>query len=206
MIKLREVNLRLYLLLRYALFASVVLGTTPAVYAGGENNTRDRWAETLTYSSDSVVALEIARVRPFDFSEQGISTATGFVVDAENGIILTNRHVVGSGPITATATFQNQEQVRVVPLYRDTVHDFGFLRYDPRELEFIKPRALPLRADKAATGLDDGEVSLELDARGIKQFVRMVVTTVLTAGTSPRLPLMGTILFGNPKETPNPVT
>ena len=40
---------------------------------------------------------------------------------------------------------------------------------------------------------DDGEETLDLDARGIKQFIRMVCTTVLTAGSSPRLPLMGTI-------------
>ena len=53
---------------------------------------------------------------------------------------------------------------------------------------------------------DDGEETLDLDARGIKQFVRMVCVTVLTAGSSPRLPVMGTILFGNTKKTPNPVT
>ena len=100
-----------------------------------QNNVNRRWADTLQKISDSVVALEIARVRPFDFSEQGISTATGFVVDAERGIILTNRHVIGSGPLMATATFQNQERVEVVPLYRDTVHDFGFFQYRPTDLK-----------------------------------------------------------------------
>ena len=160
------------------LFALVWAGTAVAV--SEESTTRDRWADTLTRVSDSVVALEISKVRPFDFAEQGITTATGFVVDAERGIILTNRHVVGSGPIMATATFQNQERVDVVPLYRDTVHDFGFLRYDPSKLEFIQPQALRLRADKAATGLDirvigsDGGEQLSILAGTIARLDRPV--------------------------------
>ena len=52
---------------------------------------------------------------------------------------------------------------------------------------------------------DDGDVSLDIDARGIKQFVRMVAVTVLTAGTAPKLPVAGTLIFGNTKKTPNPV-
>lgn len=52
---------------------------------------------------------------------------------------------------------------------------------------------------------DDGDVSLDLDARGIRQFVRMVAVTVLTAGTTPFLPVAGTLIFGNSKKTPNPV-
>lgn len=31
----------------------------------------------------------------------------------------------------AEAVFQNNEEVRVIPIYRDPVHDFGFFKFDP---------------------------------------------------------------------------
>jgi len=39
------------------------------------------------------------------------SEATGFVVDAERGYILTNRHVVCSGPFWGYCIFDNHEEV-----------------------------------------------------------------------------------------------
>lgn len=41
-----------------------------------------------------------------------------FVVDAERGIILTNRHVVTTGPVTADAVFANKEEVSLLPRMR----------------------------------------------------------------------------------------
>jgi len=75
-------------------------------------------------------------------------------MDAEKGIVLTNRHVVSSGPIRISATFQNQERVDAVPLYRDPIHDFAFVRFDPDDLKYAKPASLPLRADKVRTGMN----------------------------------------------------
>ncbi|HET7756114.1 MAG TPA: trypsin-like peptidase domain-containing protein, partial [Steroidobacteraceae bacterium] len=80
------------------------------------------------------------------------SQATGFVIDAEKGLILTNRHVVTPGPVTAEATFLNREEVQLFPVYRDPVHDFGLYRYDPKKLRFIKPKALPLYPEGAQVG------------------------------------------------------
>lgn len=114
----------------------------------------DPWAEVLSEVAQSVVSLQLAQLRNFDDSEQGSSNATGFVVDAERGIVLTNRHVVGSGPIRLSATFQNQERVDAVPLYRDPIHDFAFLRYDPADLKYARPRSLSLRPDKVRTGMN----------------------------------------------------
>ncbi len=113
----------------------------------------ETWARTVARVADSVVSLKLSQLRDFDDAEQGISTATGFVVDAERGIVLTNRHVVGSGPIRVSATFQNQERVDAVPLYRDPIHDFAFIRYDPKALRYARPKALALRPDKVRTGM-----------------------------------------------------
>ena len=86
------------------------------------------WSNTVSRVANSVVSLQLSQLRSFDGAAQGTSNATGFVVDAEQGIVLTNRHVIGSGPIRISATFQNQERVDAVPLYRDPIHDFAFLR------------------------------------------------------------------------------
>ena len=77
------------------------------------------------------------------------------MVDAERGLILTNRHVVTPGPVTAEATFLNREEVQLYPVYRDPVHDFGLYHYDPSKLRFIKPKALPLYPEGAQVGTRD---------------------------------------------------
>ncbi|RHY37848.1 hypothetical protein DYB25_008934, partial [Aphanomyces astaci] len=97
--------------------------------------------------------LCLPSVRP-PTQSPGNGWATGFVVDAERGIILTNRHVVGAGPIDAEAIFQNNEEVRVVPIYRDPVHDFGFFRYDPSHVRHLNVPSLPLHPEKAIVGTD----------------------------------------------------
>ena len=110
------------------------------------------WTETLERISSGVVSIRIDSTRAFDTEWNASSQATGFVVDAKRGIILTNRHVVTPGPVTAEAVFKNNEEVRLTAIYRDPVHDFGFYRYDPAELQYIKPAELPLVPDGAGIG------------------------------------------------------
>jgi pro-apoptotic serine protease NMA111 len=110
------------------------------------------WAGTLERIAGSVVSIDIDMTRAFDTEWNATAQATGFVVDAERGLILTNRHVVTPGPVTAEATFLNREEVQLYPVYRDPVHDFGLYRYDPKKLRFIKPKALPLYPEGAEIG------------------------------------------------------
>ena len=110
------------------------------------------WSATLERIAGSVVAIEIDQTRAFDTEWNTSSQATGFVVDAERGLVLTNRHVVTPGPVTAEATFLNREEVQLYPVYRDPVHDFGFYRYDPSKLRFIRPQPLPLHPEGAQIG------------------------------------------------------
>src|SRR5210317_2097814 len=110
------------------------------------------WTETLERISSGVVSIRVDSTRAFDTEWNSSSQATGFVVDAERGLILTNRHVVTPGPVVAEAVFRNNEEVRLTPVYRDPVHDFGFFRYDPQDLRYIEPAELPLRSDGAGIG------------------------------------------------------
>lgn len=110
------------------------------------------WRRTLERIASGVVAIKVDATRAFDTDWNGSSQATGFVVDARRGLILTNRHVVSPGPVRAEALFLNQEEVDLVPVYRDPVHDFGFFRYDPAGLRYITPAELPLDPQRAQVG------------------------------------------------------
>ncbi|MGB0867854.1 MAG: hypothetical protein ACPGSC_15185 [Granulosicoccaceae bacterium] len=94
-----------------ATLALVSLSSVPVVLQAQVStaNSAD-WAGTVSAVADSVVAINLSRLRAYDDDEQTSTTATGFVVDAEQGLLLTNRHVIGAGPVRATATFQNQER------------------------------------------------------------------------------------------------
>jgi len=112
------------------------------------------WEATLDRVSRAVVVLRVSSPRAFDDTIPGTATATGFVIDAEQGLILTNRHVVTTAPVVAEAVFQNNEEVAVRAVYRDPVHDFGIFRFDPSQVRFMKPEALDLAPERARVGTE----------------------------------------------------
>ncbi len=132
----------------------LLLGSLLLGWSGLAWSEVDDWAEMLERISSGVVSVKIDLTRAFDTERNISSQATGFVVDAERGLILTNRHVVTPGPVRAEALFINQEEVSLIPVYRDPVHDFGLFRFDPAALKYIKPAQLELMPDKAAVGLE----------------------------------------------------
>lgn len=67
----------------------------------------------------------------------------------EKRLIITNRHVVGAGPFTGYVVFDNHEEADAYPVYRDPVHDFGILRFDPKTIKYMPVSALNLRPDLA---------------------------------------------------------
>jgi pro-apoptotic serine protease NMA111 len=110
------------------------------------------WAQTIERIATGVVTIQIDSTRAFDTEWNTTAQATGFVIDAKRGLILTNRHVVTPGPVTAQAIFLNREEVQLYPVYRDPIHDFGIYRYDPAKLKFIQPAQLPLYPQGAVIG------------------------------------------------------
>ncbi len=122
------------------------------------------WTEDVDRVLAAVVSIDIATVRGFDGGSAGSSHATGFVVDDERGLVLTNRHVSRLGPAVHRATFHNNEEADLTVVYRDPVHDYALLQYDPAALRHTHPEALELEVDGArvgdtiwAVGNDSGE-------------------------------------------------
>jgi len=136
--------------LRPAAALTLCLVSLAAVSGAGAEE--DRWSETLERIATGVVSITVDVTRAFDTNWNQSTQATGFVVDAERGLILTNRHVVTSGPVVAEAVFINHEEIPIYPVYRDPVHDFGLYRYDPASLRFIEPAELPLFPEGARLG------------------------------------------------------
>jgi len=122
------------------------------VSASAWSNRDEDWSGVINRATDSIVTIRVDAVRAFDTGGNKSSQATGFVVDAKRGIVLTNRHVVQSGPVVAEALFSNREEISLKPIYRDPVHDFGFFQYDPVDLKFITPKSLPIKPGEAVVG------------------------------------------------------
>lgn len=69
------------------------------------------WQATIENVVKSVVSIHFCQTCSFDTDMSMSSQATGFVVDAERGYILTNRHVVCAGPFWGYCIFDNHEEV-----------------------------------------------------------------------------------------------
>jgi len=87
-------------------------------YDQKDPSSQHNWQKSMEAAIPAIVVIRVCAVRPFDGQGANFSYATGFVVDKEQGIILTNRHVVTAGPVTADAVFLNKEEIDLVPIYR----------------------------------------------------------------------------------------
>ncbi|KAK9767228.1 hypothetical protein K7432_003110 [Basidiobolus ranarum] len=113
-----------------------------------------QWQATVEKAIKAIVSIRFSQVAAFDTEGPENSEATGFIVDAEQGLILTNRHVVGAGPFVGEAVAHDHEEVDVYPVYRDPVHDFGILRFDTSKIKYMKLTGIPLRPHLARVGID----------------------------------------------------
>ena len=111
--------------MKYIRIFAAVAALAPNLTAFAADDTA--WTETLERISSGVVSIRVDSTRAFDTEWNTSSQATGFVVDAERGLILTNRHVVTPGPVIAEAIFRNNEEVALTPVYRDPVHDLSLI-------------------------------------------------------------------------------
>ncbi|MEM0912017.1 MAG: trypsin-like peptidase domain-containing protein [Pseudomonadota bacterium] len=93
---------------------------------------------------NAIVNIEFNKVVPWDDGYNSSGFGTGFVIDANQGIILTNKHIVNVGPIVAFAEFSNKRKLPLTPIYRDPVHDFGMFKYDPTLIKDLDIKQIEL--------------------------------------------------------------
>ncbi|KAJ3103726.1 serine protease [Phlyctochytrium planicorne] len=125
-----------------------------SLYAEGSASP-SKWEKTLAKIIPAIISIRLIAVRSFDTDHQGASQASGFIVDKERGIILSNRHVVHPGPVLAEGIFsQSKEEIKLIPIYRDPVHDFGFFKFNVKEIKYMELVEIPLAPEKARVGID----------------------------------------------------
>lgn len=137
------------------------------------------WQQVVDTVKPAIVQLQVTAVRAFHDSIAGSRSGTGFVVDAENGLLLTNRHVVSCGPQRASATFvgcPSMEELPVEVAYVDPGHDFALLRFDPKRLRQT-PRA-QVGLDPAGCRVQEEVCMLGNDANEKMQILRGSISRV----------------------------
>ncbi|CAG8534660.1 5821_t:CDS:10 [Paraglomus occultum] len=112
------------------------------------------WQDTIEKAVTAIVSIRFSQVAAFDTEGPETSEASGFIVDAKRGLILTNRHVACAGPFVGEAVCHDHEEISVYPVYRDPVHDFGFLKFDPNEIKYMPINEIPLAPYLTKVGLD----------------------------------------------------
>jgi len=115
---------------------------------------KDPWASTVTRVTGAVISIQLSVTRTLDTEGASSSQGTGFVVDKERGLVLTNRHMVHVGPVRARGIFGDNEEVELHAVYRDPVHDFGFYRFDPEQIRFMEIEELELAPERARVGVE----------------------------------------------------
>lgn len=78
-----------------------------------------------------VVNIEVSVQHGLNTEATGKRTGTGFIVDAERGIIATNRHVVGTSPALIKIVFEDGSTAEARIWYYDAWHDFAFIKLEP---------------------------------------------------------------------------
>ncbi len=107
------------------------------------------WAEIPASVKDSkkgVVSITNF-VRKAAYGSSGKLFATGFLVDKERGIFLTNRHVASANRVNdLKLTFFNGKEIDAKLLYDDPHFDYAFLQADPKGIP-ADVMALKLRSE-----------------------------------------------------------
>ncbi len=134
------------MIVRFALIAFALIVSADAQ---AEGKIKAEQIEKLKPAVISIKIKETTAAYTAPFSGEG----TGFVVDKENGIIMTNRHIASiDAPADFEATFYDGTTADLSFIYNDPTTDFAFLKVDPH----LIPKELPqLKFSRTATVGED---------------------------------------------------
>jgi len=105
--------------------------------ATGKAKAEKSWDRLTRKLKPSVVSIDLSRSIAFSGGAAEYSAGTGFVVDASQGLVVTNQHVAGQSPLSSLdITFSNNRAATAKLIYYDPWHDFAFLQYDPKKIDF----------------------------------------------------------------------
>ncbi|KAG5358909.1 Pro-apoptotic serine protease [Yarrowia sp. E02] len=119
-----------------------------------QNDSSSVWLDTVSRTVKCIVSVYFRHHEAVEFDHPLKSEASGFVVDKEQGIIVTNRHVIGAGVFSGKIKFHNFEECKVEVLYCDPIHDFGFLKFNPKDIKHVTIGEISLRPDLARVGTE----------------------------------------------------
>jgi S1-C subfamily serine protease len=106
------------------------------------------WAPAIERLKPTVVNLEVTAHINLGLDQPGTRLGTGFIVDAERGIIATNRHITSTSPAQIRITFLDGSSTEGKLLYYDYFHDFAFIQFDVSSVTF------PLNAATLGSSLE----------------------------------------------------
>ncbi len=121
------------------IFTKFILSITVLFFTLSANasNKNEWWQEIEKNWKQSVVSVQMSwKIYLNMENEVGSNNATAFIVDAKNGYVVTNAHVVGVNPGYYNLIFFNNEKVKAKLKYVDPWHDFAILKYDPEKISF----------------------------------------------------------------------
>ncbi|TBR24876.1 PDZ domain-containing protein [bacterium] len=86
--------------------------------------------ELVARLKPGVVNIEASVQHGLNAESSGKRSGTGFIVDAERGIIATNRHVVGTSPGQFKIVFEDGSTAQARQWFYDIWHDFAFIKLE----------------------------------------------------------------------------
>ena len=113
-------------------------------------NNEEKWWATVNQIVFLIVIIKLSSLYPFDTDWKWCKKATGFIVDSEHSIILTNCHMVREGPFWDQAVFQSgAAECLVKCCYVDPLYDYAYLIYKVQDLQLLLKsiKSINLRPD-----------------------------------------------------------